>query len=96
MDTYETLYDEVAALPDVYVFDQWFRLSIRPFKQNLLNVVRKWSLMFKTHLIDHVTNSLKNLQDFIKVTTSGLSVEVEDGDCEGLVSGLDYWTWIEH
>ena len=56
MDTYENLHDEISSLPDVYLFEQWFRLSIKPFKQNLLNVVRKWSLMFKTHLIDHVTN----------------------------------------
>ena len=90
MDTYESLYDEIAQLPDVYVFDQWFRLSIRPFKQNLLNVVRKWSLMFKTHLIDHVTNSLKSLQEFIKVTNSGLGVEVEDGDYDGLVSCMGH------
>lgn len=41
--------------------------------------------MFKTHLIDHVTNSLKSLQEFIKVTTAGLGVDVEDGDYEGLV-----------
>jgi len=38
------------------VFEGWFRVDSRPFRQALLNIVKKWSLMFKQHLIDHVTN----------------------------------------
>ena len=41
---------------DDQVFDTWFRIDARPFKQALLNIVKKWSFMFKQHLIDHVTN----------------------------------------
>jgi dynein heavy chain len=28
----------------------------KPFKQALLNIIKRWSFMFKQHLIDHVTN----------------------------------------
>ena len=78
----------------------WFRVDNRPFKNALRNIVKRWSLMFKQHLIDHVTNSLNDLNDFIKVSDnnflivcfnfkqrvkSGLSVTVEEGDYDGLV-----------
>lgn len=38
------------------LFDVWFRVDARPFKQALVNTVKRWSFMFKQHLIDHVTN----------------------------------------
>lgn len=38
------------------VIDMWFLVDARPFKQALLTTVKKWSFMFKQHLIDHVTN----------------------------------------
>lgn len=38
------------------LFDVWFRVDARPFKQALMNTVKRWSFMFKQHLIDHVTN----------------------------------------
>ena len=40
----------------VCIFDGWFRIDAKPFKQALLNIVKRWSFMFKQHLIDHVTN----------------------------------------
>ena len=52
---------------DSTIFDTWFRIDIKPFKQALLNIVKRWSFMFKQHLIDHVTNSLNDLENFIKV-----------------------------
>ena len=38
------------------MIDTWFLVDVRPFKQALLTTVKKWSFMFKQHLIDHVTN----------------------------------------
>lgn len=52
---------------DLKVFDVWFRVDARPFKQALLNIVKRWSFLFKQYLIDHVTNSLKDLSEFITV-----------------------------
>ena len=51
------------------MIDVWLRIDARPFKQALLNIVKRWSYMFKQHLIDHVTNSLQDLEQFIKVHT---------------------------
>lgn len=56
LDSYESVYAEVQKLEPVYVFDGWMRVDARPFKSSLLNIIKKWSLMFKQHLIDHVTN----------------------------------------
>lgn len=56
VDSYEKIYDEVQHLEPVVVFDSWMRVDARPFKSALLNIIKKWSLMFKQHLIDHVTN----------------------------------------
>lgn len=56
LDSYEHVYAEVQKLQPVYVFDGWMRVDARAFKCTLLNIIKKWSLMFKQHLIDHVTN----------------------------------------
>ena len=56
VNQYERVYEEVQQLEPVHVVHGWMRLDARAFKSALLNVVKKWSLMFKQHLIDHVTN----------------------------------------
>lgn len=38
------------------VFHGWMRVDGRIMKSALLNVIKKWSFMFKQHLIDHVTD----------------------------------------
>lgn len=56
IDTYEKIYEECEQINPLKVFDNWFRIDGKPFKQALLNIIKKWSYMFKQHLIDHVTN----------------------------------------
>ncbi|KAI8492613.1 Dynein heavy chain 9, axonemal, partial [Branchiostoma belcheri] len=90
IDTYEKIYDDLTQVAPTRVFDQWFRVDIKPFKQGLLNTVKRWSLLFKQHLIDHVTNSLQELSDFINVANAGLSQEVEEGDYDGLVGVMGH------
>ncbi|CAM4557085.1 unnamed protein product [Lepidochelys kempii] len=85
IDSYERIYDEVNRLEPVNIFDSWMKIDARPFKASLLNVIKRWSLMFKQHLIDHVTHSLANLEEFIKNADRGLNKEVEKGDYDGLV-----------
>ncbi|XP_057629488.1 dynein axonemal heavy chain 9 isoform X4 [Chionomys nivalis] len=85
IDSYEKLYDEVVSLEPTKVFDGWMQVDVRPFKASLLNTIKKWSLMFKQHLVDYVTNSLADLDAFIKNTESGLLKKVEKGDFQGLV-----------
>ncbi|MCJ8738378.1 hypothetical protein PDJAM_G00035190 [Pangasius djambal] len=85
VDSYESVYEEVQKLEPVCVFEGWMRVDARAFKSALLNIIKKWSLMFKQHLIDHVTHSLSDLEEFIKVTETGLSRKVDEGDYAGLV-----------
>ncbi|XP_064179132.1 dynein heavy chain 9, axonemal [Anguilla rostrata] len=85
VDSYEKIYNEVLALEPINVFDGWMRVDARPFKSALLNVIKKWSLMFKQHLIDHVTHSLSDLEDFIRVAEGELGSTVEEGDYSSLV-----------
>ncbi|RDD42081.1 Dynein beta chain, ciliary [Trichoplax sp. H2] len=90
IDTYERIYNEVDDVDGTSIFDTWFRVDIRPFKQSLLNTVKRWSYMFKQHLIDHVTNSLAELENFIKSTDTGLTLQIEEGDYDGLVAVMGH------
>nr|XP_006635186.1 PREDICTED: dynein heavy chain 9, axonemal isoform X1 [Lepisosteus oculatus] len=85
VDSYEKIFDEVNHLEPITVFDGWMRVDARPFKSALLNVIKKWSFMFKQHLIDHVTNSLSDLEEFIKVAEKELGKKVEEGNYNALV-----------
>uniref|UniRef100_A0A2C9LHC0 Dynein heavy chain tail domain-containing protein n=1 Tax=Biomphalaria glabrata TaxID=6526 RepID=A0A2C9LHC0_BIOGL len=55
IEYYEKLYLEIEQMQAVLVFSKWLRVDARSFKQGLLNVVKRWSHMFKQHLIDKVT-----------------------------------------
>lgn len=45
-------------MEDKRVFCGWLQLDIRPFKHTLMNVIKKWSWMFKEHLLNHVNQRL--------------------------------------
>jgi len=62
IDTYEAIYGEVEKIDPIQVYDKWFRIDARPFKQTLLNTVKKWSFMFKHWLMEHVTNRYNKKQ----------------------------------
>ena len=90
IDTYESIYDQVKEFQGLSVFNTWFRVDARPFLQAVLNTIKKWSYMFKQHLIDHVTNSLVDLSAFIAMADAGLTKEVEEGDYDGLVKCMGH------
>jgi dynein heavy chain len=60
---------------DIY-FSYTFRLQVdvRPFRQALLNTVRKWGNMYKEHLVNNVTSSLSDLGNFIREADEGKSM----------------------
>uniref|UniRef100_A0A8C4MJA6 Dynein axonemal heavy chain 9 n=1 Tax=Equus asinus asinus TaxID=83772 RepID=A0A8C4MJA6_EQUAS len=92
IDSYEKLYEEVCRLEPVKVFDYWMKIDVRPFKASLLNIIKKWSLMFKQlhpHVL-FVILSLEDLEVFIKNSESGLLKKVEKGDFEGLVEVMGH------
>lgn len=61
------------------------KIKHRKFKSDVLKTIKKWSLMFKQHLMDHVTNSLNDLEEFIREHDKGLSAPVKEGDIDALV-----------
>ncbi|KAM9852522.1 dynein axonemal heavy chain 11 [Aulostomus maculatus] len=85
IDYYEDLYAETCKLEDFRVFDGWFRMDIKFFKACLLNTIKKWSWLFKEHLLTYVTNSLDELQEFVGTSIKGLTWPVARGDHHGLV-----------
>jgi dynein heavy chain len=82
---YEKVYEDISKLDDVYLIDKWFRIDLKPFKSILLNIVKKWSYMFKNYLMNDVTDSLKELDDFIREKDNFLLVEIKEDDYDGLV-----------
>ncbi|XP_038392820.1 dynein heavy chain 9, axonemal [Canis lupus familiaris] len=90
IDSYEKLYEEVCRLEPIKTFDSWMKIDVRPLKASLLNIIKRWSLMFKQHLVDYVTDSLADLEVFIKNSESGMLKKVEKGDFEGLVEVMGH------
>ncbi|XP_051791984.1 LOW QUALITY PROTEIN: dynein axonemal heavy chain 11 [Erpetoichthys calabaricus] len=90
IDIFESLYARISKLGDTKVFDNWFRVDIRQFKTSLLNTIKKWSWMFKEHLMSYVIDSLKELEDFIKEADAVLLTPVKEGDYKALVKTMGY------
>uniref|UniRef100_A0A8C4HK36 Dynein axonemal heavy chain 11 n=1 Tax=Dicentrarchus labrax TaxID=13489 RepID=A0A8C4HK36_DICLA len=85
INLFESLYIRVSKMEDRRVFCGWLQLDIRPFKHTLMNVIKRWSWMFKEHLLNHVNQSVRELSSFVEDTAHGLSKKVSDGDYAGLV-----------
>ncbi|XP_013170954.1 PREDICTED: dynein beta chain, ciliary-like [Papilio xuthus] len=85
IDKYNALYDEVSALPSEYLCNGWLKLDLKRLNQAIMNIVCKWSNLFKQNLKDHVHTSLDDLEKFIEYATKELSVELSEDDYEGLL-----------
>ncbi|TTH38815.1 Dynein beta chain, ciliary [Bagarius yarrelli] len=73
------------ALEEKRIFCGWCQVDIKPFKISLMNTIKKWSWMFKEHLLNHVNDSVQDLSHFIENAEHGLGKTVKDGDYAGLV-----------
>ncbi|XP_022817840.1 dynein beta chain, ciliary-like [Spodoptera litura] len=85
IDKYNAMYDEVAALPSEYLCNGWLRLDLKRLNQAIMNIICKWSNLFKENLKDHVHKSLDDLEEFIAYATKALSVELAEDDYDGLL-----------
>ncbi|GAB5581369.1 dynein axonemal heavy chain 17 isoform X1 [Prionailurus iriomotensis] len=90
IDSYEKLYEEVSKCENTKVFNGWLQCDCRPFKQALLNIIKRWGFMFKRHLSEHVVNSLADLEAFMKVARMGLTKPLKEGDYDGLVEVMGH------
>ncbi|MEE6466363.1 hypothetical protein FKM82_006924 [Ascaphus truei] len=90
IDIYENLYIQINSSDDCKIFENWFRVDMKPFKTGLLIIIKKWSWMFKEHLLRFVIDSLTDLEEFIKVTDAGLQSKVPEGDYNALVGVMGH------
>lgn len=90
IDNFENLSNEVEKIQEEKIFHNWFKVDIKPFKQALLNTIRKWGNMFKNHLVENVTTSLCELSTFIRSADEGLQQTVNEGDYRALVNVMGY------
>lgn len=90
IDNYEALFLEVEKIEAFQIFSAWFQVDVRPFRQSLMNIVRKWGNMFKDHLVNRVTRNLTDLADFIRRADEGLLQTIKEGDYDGLVNIMAY------
>ncbi|XP_047526088.1 dynein beta chain, ciliary-like isoform X1 [Pieris napi] len=85
IDKFNAMYDEVSALPGDYLCNGWLKLDLRRLNQAIMNIICKWSNLYKQNLKDHVQTSLDDLEKFIAYATKELSVELGEDDYEGLL-----------
>ncbi|XP_028172090.1 dynein beta chain, ciliary-like [Ostrinia furnacalis] len=90
IDQYENLFMDIEEMDSYKVFNCWFQVDIRPFRQALLNLVRKWGNMYKEHLVENVTSSLTDLANFIRKADEGLLQPVPEGDYDALINVMGY------
>ena len=89
IEHYEALYEEVKLFPNTKTFESWFRVDISPFKMTLMTTIKRWSYLFKKHLLDHVVDSLSELSTFIETADEGLLAQIHEGDYKGLVKVME-------
>uniref|UniRef100_A0A6P7G4P0 Dynein beta chain, ciliary-like n=1 Tax=Diabrotica virgifera virgifera TaxID=50390 RepID=A0A6P7G4P0_DIAVI len=90
IDNFENLSNQVETIKEAEIFNNWFKVDVRPFKQALLNTIRKWGNMFKDHLVTTVTTSLCDLSNFIRLADEGLQQTVSEGDYQALVNVMGF------
>ena len=85
VDYFEDLHREVKDLEISNVFNNWLRVDVNPLKMTILTNIKKWSYLFKKHLLDNVSDSLKNLDAFIERAEEGLMCQLIPGDYKALI-----------
>ncbi|NXL49102.1 DYH17 protein, partial [Podilymbus podiceps] len=90
IDVCEALCEEVSGFANTEVFGGWLQSDCRPFKQVLLDAIRRRGLVLRQHLARHVTTSLQELEDFIQEANTGLNKPLEEGDYDGLVEVMGH------
>lgn len=90
IDKYEAIYDKVKDIETTKIFNHWFRADITPFKISLMNLVKRWSYLFKRHLVDYVKDNLADLNNFIEEADEGLMTQVHEGDYKNLIKVMKF------
>lgn len=88
IDFYVKIYNEIDKYETAQIFNNWLRVNLKKLKHSLMNIVRKWSHLFKKYLEEKVMNDLKELEDFIIDSTEKLNQEATNEDAPTLLSIL--------
>lgn len=67
INIYEKIYDEVEKIEFFIIFEYWFRVNFKSFKQVFLNIIKCWSFMFKQYLIDYVINRYEKFKFYVEL-----------------------------
>lgn len=86
------IYAEISKFAMDIIFEKWFRLDMKPFRESLLNLCSSWGLMFKQYLIDSVIGGLSGLDQFIMEAENGLTPILTEGDLKTLISVM---SWLQ-
>lgn len=78
IEKYEGLYAEVERLNDREVFNGWLLADVRPLKHQLLDIITQWGNEFKLWLLNHVMDSLNELNEFIDKSNEQLKPKIKD------------------
>ncbi|XP_053593671.1 dynein beta chain, ciliary [Microplitis demolitor] len=90
IDYFIELYNKCNEIENDKILCRWFKINNKLFKQTLLNTICKWSNILKTHLVDHVDSSLKELSEFLQKATSRFNQPILEDDYEGLLKTMYY------
>ena len=87
---FESIYEDIKKLDKSLEFSSWFKVDVNPLKTTLQMCVKKWSYLFKKHLIDMVVTSLAELDNFLEEAEIGLQSQISEGDYDGLVKMMGF------
>ena len=82
---YENVYKEAWNIEKIVIYEKWLKVDQQPFRSSLLHEVKRWSWIFKRHLLDEVINNLQDMANFIDVVERELIQEVKEGDYDNLI-----------
>merc|ERR1711946_92015 len=85
IDYFEDIHNEIKSIAKEQRLDSWFNVDLTPLKSILQMCAKRWSYLFKKHLLDKVVNSLTDFEDFLENAEIGLQTQISEGDYEGLV-----------
>ncbi|OAJ37788.1 hypothetical protein BDEG_21780 [Batrachochytrium dendrobatidis JEL423] len=93
---FEAIHKAVMGIEPEVIFQYWFRVDVRPLKQALNVVVKKWSYTLTKHLSDDTVSTLNELNRFIRLNKKGLQDKIDEGDYDGLVSVMGLLHAVKH
>jgi dynein heavy chain, axonemal len=85
IEYYDQLYNEIEKIDELHNVNTFLRVNLNDLKYGLLNLVCKWSYLFKEYLRNKVIDDLRELEDFIRDSTALLEQEPTNEDYDLLL-----------